>query len=107
MPDFIPSRFSARTAMALMLGTPLFALAQSTPTSPQPFIQDQRQQERERALREQNERTVDERLPAAPVAALQRIPDNESPCFLINHITLVGEQCGHRRGHWLFGIGRL
>jgi hemolysin activation/secretion protein len=82
---------SARATLTVLLGLPLTVLAQSTPTSPQPVIEQQRQQERERALREQNERTVDERLPAAPVATLQRIPDNESPCFLIDRITLVGD----------------
>lgn len=87
-----PSNRSARTALALLLSGPLFALAQTTPTTPQPFIEEQRQQERERALRQQNERSVDERLPGAPAAATKRIPDTETPCFRIDHITLVGER---------------
>jgi hemolysin activation/secretion protein len=71
---------------------PLLALAQQSATTPQPFVEQQRQQERERALREQNERTVDQRPQAASPAPAQRIPDAESPCFRINHVLLVGEQ---------------
>lgn len=70
---------------------PLLASAQSA-TTPQPFVEQQRQQERERALREQNERTVDQRLQAAPSAPVQRIPDSESPCFRIDRVLLAGEQ---------------
>jgi len=74
-----------------LLGSPLWALAQVSST-PQPFIEQQRQQERERALREQNERTVDQRPHAAPPAPAQRIPESESPCFRIDRVLLVGEQ---------------
>jgi hemolysin activation/secretion protein len=70
---------------------PSFAFAQLAAT-PQPFVEQQRQQERERALREQNERTVDQRPQAAPPAPIQRIPEAESPCFRIDHVLLVGEQ---------------
>ncbi|BEP54058.1 ShlB/FhaC/HecB family hemolysin secretion/activation protein [Variovorax sp. V35] len=77
---------------AAMAVSPLLALAQQTPTSPQPVIEQQRQQERERALREQNERTVDQRPQAAPPAPTQRIPESESPCFRIDRVLLVGEQ---------------
>ncbi|WP_307658930.1 ShlB/FhaC/HecB family hemolysin secretion/activation protein [Variovorax paradoxus] len=77
---------------AALVVSPLVALAQQTPTTPQPFVEQQRQQERERALREQNERTVDQRLQAAPPAPTQRIPETESPCFRIDRVLLVGEQ---------------
>ena len=70
---------------------PLLASAQSAST-PQPFVEQQRQQERERALREQNERTVDQRPQAVPPAPAQRIPESESPCFRIDRVLLVGEQ---------------
>lgn len=70
---------------------PLFAFAQSAST-PQPFVEQQRQQERERALREQNEKAVDERLQTAPTAPIARIPESESPCFRIARVLLVGEQ---------------
>lgn len=82
----------AHTTLALLLGLPLTVLAQSIPTSPQPIIEQQRLQERERALREQNEHTVDERPPVAPVPAIRRIPDDESPCFRIERISLIGER---------------
>ena len=88
----LPRRLPAHTALALLLCGPGLTLAQSSPTTPQPFVEAQRQQERERALRQQNERSVDERLPGAPAPAVQRIPDNESPCFRIGRITLVGER---------------
>ncbi|KQU83841.1 hypothetical protein ASC78_12740 [Variovorax sp. Root318D1] len=80
-------------AVGLALATSsLLAIAQQSPTTPQPFVEQQRQQERERALREQNERTVDQRLQAAPPAPTQRIPASEAPCFRIDHVLLVGEQ---------------
>jgi len=69
----------------------MMAVAQ-VPSTPQPIIEQQRQQERERALREQNERTVDQRPQAAPPAPTQRIPETESPCFRIDRVLLVGEQ---------------
>ena len=84
-----------RTRMALavaLAASPLWAVAQQTPTTPQAFVEQQRQQERERALREQNERTVDQRPQAAPPAPVARIPESEAPCFRIDRVLLVGEQ---------------
>ncbi|WP_171455154.1 ShlB/FhaC/HecB family hemolysin secretion/activation protein [Serratia marcescens] len=52
--------------------------------------EQQRQQERERALLEQNTPQADARL-SRPEAVLPDYPDNESPCFTINRLTLVGE----------------
>lgn len=49
-----------------------------------------RQQERERALREQNAPQADTRL-ARPDVALPDYPVHENPCFTINQIRLVGE----------------
>jgi hemolysin activation/secretion protein len=74
-----------------ILGLPPLASAQLA-SAPQPFVEQQRQQERERALREQNERTVDQRLQAAPPAPVARIPESEAPCFRIDRVLLVGEQ---------------
>ena len=52
----------------------------------------QRQQERERLLRQQQEKTPDIRLERPEVKAeVDRIPSAESPCFNIERITLVGE----------------
>jgi hemolysin activation/secretion protein len=75
----------------VLLGGPLWAHAQ-VPSTPQPFVEQQRQQERERALREQNERPVDQRSQAAPPAPAQRIPESESPCFRIDRVLLAGER---------------
>jgi hemolysin activation/secretion protein len=75
----------------LLLGNPLLAFAQ-TASTPQPFVEQQRQQERERALREQNERMVDQRPQADPAVPTQRIPESDSPCFRIDRVLLVGEQ---------------
>ena len=57
-----------------------------------PAVQDQLQQERERALRQQMDQSPDVRLPrtATPVGA-EQFPANETPCFTITRIVLVGE----------------
>ncbi|RLM02110.1 hypothetical protein BIY27_25790 [Gibbsiella quercinecans] len=52
--------------------------------------EQQRQQERERALLRQNAPQADARL-SRPEAVLPDYPANESPCFTINRLTLVGE----------------
>ncbi|MDP9929110.1 hemolysin activation/secretion protein [Variovorax paradoxus] len=78
--------------VAVLAAIPVAVVAQQSPTTPQPFVEQQRQQERERALREQNERTVDQRLQAAPPVPTQRIPASEAPCFRIDRVLLVGEQ---------------
>ncbi|CAG0976084.1 Hemolysin transporter protein ShlB [Methylophilaceae bacterium] len=50
------------------------------------------QQERERQLREQQEILPDVRLPdTVPKPELANYPDNESPCFNISRVTLIGE----------------
>ncbi|CAI1642449.1 Hemolysin transporter protein shlB precursor [Serratia grimesii] len=53
-------------------------------------LEQQRQQERERALQQQNAPQADARL-SRPEAVLPDYPANESPCFAINRLTLVGE----------------
>ncbi|BEP57154.1 hypothetical protein GmRootV35_12880 [Variovorax sp. V35] len=90
-PVGVPRRTRMAVAAVLVL-SPLVALAQQSSTTPQPFVEQQRQQECECALREQNERTVDQRPQAAPAAPTQRILESESPCFRIDRVLLVGEQ---------------
>lgn len=68
------------------------ATAQSNPSTPQPFIEELRQQERERALRDRQERAVDARLPRAAPSAIARLPDAETPCFRIDRLTLEGDR---------------
>ncbi|WP_409171578.1 ShlB/FhaC/HecB family hemolysin secretion/activation protein [Variovorax sp. H27-G14] len=67
------------------------ASAQARPSAPDPFVEQLRQQERERALREQQEPAVDSRLPEAPKADAGRLPDTETPCFRIDRLVLAGE----------------
>ena len=50
-----------------------------------------RQQERERALREQQEASPDVRLQRSADELAARIPHDESPCFTIDRITLTGD----------------
>lgn len=57
-----------------------------------------RQEDRERALREQQEQTPDVRLQAPKAAALEAIPNDESPCFRIDRIVLDGDDA--RRFQW-------
>lgn len=53
----------------------------------------QRQQERERALREAQEKKTDVRLKRPEIdTALARIPDDEAPCFTIDRIALSGDE---------------
>lgn len=59
----------------------------------QSFAADEllRQQERERQLRLQQEQTPDVRLQEPVTPATTLLPKNESPCFRIDRIVLVGE----------------
>ncbi len=68
------------------------ASGQTLPSAPTPFVEDQRQQERERALRQQQERAVDARLPREALPEPRRLPPREAPCFRIDRITLAGER---------------
>ncbi|RYF75687.1 MAG: ShlB/FhaC/HecB family hemolysin secretion/activation protein [Comamonadaceae bacterium] len=101
-----PSLFTrpARTAVAVAC-----CLAAATQVAAQPVapsngpaasaVEESRQQERVRALREQQERAVDARLPAGPDPTSERLPQAETPCFRIDSITLVGESA--ERFQWL------
>ncbi|WP_170855517.1 ShlB/FhaC/HecB family hemolysin secretion/activation protein [Variovorax sp. CF079] len=61
------------------------------PSAPNPFVEEQRQQERERALRQQQERAVDSRLQPAAPPETRRLAKDESPCFRVERIVLDGE----------------
>jgi len=77
---------------AAMAATAAHAQLASAPSAPPPIVEDLRQQEREQALRAQQERSVDERLPQAPAAPVPRLPESEAPCFRIDRLALVGER---------------
>lgn len=51
----------------------------------------QRQQDRERSLREQQERSPDVRLPSGVPADSGRLPESETPCFSIREIVLKSD----------------
>lgn len=73
----------------LFLGTA--AQSQQTPSAPNPFVEELRQQERERALREQMERGADTRLQVEAPAVTKRLPTEEAPCLRIDRVVLDGE----------------
>lgn len=79
--------------MAVLGAAAALAQAQTAPlpSAPNPFVEEQRQQERERALRQQQERTVDSRLQPEVPPETRRLPHDESPCFRIERIVLDGE----------------
>ncbi|MCS4280916.1 ShlB/FhaC/HecB family hemolysin secretion/activation protein [Stenotrophomonas rhizophila] len=78
------------------------ASAQQLPAPDQELL---RQQERERALREQLETRPDARLQDAPVAAPERLPQEEAPCFVIERISLGGEQA--ERFQWALAAANV
>ena len=97
--ELTPSKLRLTVLAAVLLGTGQSAWAQTTPSAPQPFIEEQRQQERERALRAQQERSVGARLPSGGAPAATRLPPSETPCFTIQDIVLDGEMAD--RFQWL------
>lgn len=64
-------------------------LAQGLDTAAQELL---RQQERERALREQQETRPDVRMQGEEAPRADRLPAEESPCFEIREIRLTGEE---------------
>lgn len=62
--------------------------------------EQQRQQERERALQQQNAPQADARL-SRPDVVLPNYPTDERPCFIINRLALVGESAD--RFQWALG----
>ena len=89
-PAFLPD-WTSRTAnvlSALVLSVAASPVIAQTLPDGQIGKELQRQQERERQLREQQEKTPDVRLPTAPVGAPATLPASESPCFPIERIEL-------------------
>lgn len=73
---------------ALLLGLVLTANIQAQTTSADIAREIQRQNERNRQLREQQENVPDVRLETLGQAVAERIPDDETPCFPIREIQL-------------------
>ena len=78
------------TALSTALTLPFSGYAQNA-SAPRPFIEDQRQQARERLLREQQERSVDVRLPNATGPQTARLTPSEAPCSVVARLVLDGE----------------
>ena len=85
----IAFRRSALTCALLLAALP--AWSQANPSAPNPFVEELRQQEREKALRAAQEKDVDVRLPSGATTESRRLPETESPCFRIDHLVLAGE----------------
>ena len=58
---------------------------------PDPSQEQRRQQEREQIERERLQPSPDVRLPSPPASANLRLPIGESPCFVLQDITLRGD----------------
>src|SRR5437868_14496897 len=82
---FVPSLSASALTFLLLTGyAASFSAHGQIASTPRPVIEEQRQQERERVLREQQERTVDARLPRQPAPDEQRLSNNEPPCLRID-----------------------
>jgi hemolysin activation/secretion protein len=87
-----PPSLRALSISFLLFAAPSCAIAQANPSSPNAFVEQLRQQERERAVRAQQERSVDSRLQGPSKAGDERLPASESPCFRIDRLVLSGER---------------
>lgn len=85
---------AGRWILGVATGAMLLGAAHAQDTSADEL---RRQQERERALREQMEQQPDVRRDTS-VGPFERLPENESPCFRIDRIALEGE--GARPFRW-------
>src|SRR5690606_23508767 len=85
----------------ILLGSLTTGLLSSSGVSAQERLNDEllrlrqndevlRQQQREEALRERLEERPDVRL-QVPLEALERFPDQETPCFVIRELHVTGE----------------
>lgn len=91
-PALVGATFAFATTFLSLHASPVFA--QVSPSQPSNEIaqEQKRQEERERVLREQQERTPDVRLPKLDTPqGLERLPRNEANCVDIKNITLVGD----------------
>lgn len=87
-----------RSWLAVGGGLAIAVLPASLYAQVTPFEQELlRQQERERALREQQESTTDVRLQASVDEPAGTLPHDEAPCFVIERIGLDGEQADRFR----------
>jgi len=86
------SGIRALMALCACLTMLLNSIDSHADTAPQPALELQRQQQREREMRKELEPREDVRLPREGISVdTQDIPEGEKPCFVINTIRLAGE----------------
>lgn len=96
-------------ALRLCVGLAIAALAGHAMAQPAPSTsaeQEQRRaEERDRLLREQQERAPDVRLPSAPAAEPTKLLTEESPCFTVRELNLkaAGSDQTHA-GEWIWAL---
>lgn len=95
-----PRRLATALSFAFSLGQ--WGVAHELHAQTDPATQQyQREQQRERALRRQQETTPDVRLPAESAAPALPLPAQETPCYPIRRVELRGEEAA--RFDWLLG----
>jgi len=87
-----PLRWNSRSGLLAVLLLLVRGIAQAAAPVPVPNDELIRQQQRERAQQEQQDKAPDVRLQSKDAdAAAEKLPDQESPCFTINQLTLGGD----------------
>ena len=84
----LPPAHSTYCAASLLLALSLSLSAGAVGAQTTDVQELRRAEERERALRQQQERTPDVRLPSATSPVAPTLLDNESPCFVVNTLEL-------------------
>jgi len=87
--QFQPFIRYALPCILFLAHTPSLSQFSASPLTPD-AQQQQRQQDRDRALREQQEVDYDVRLSVTPTLST-RLPPSESPCFVISRLALQGD----------------
>lgn len=92
LPALVGTALAFATTFLSVTTSPVFAQVPPSQSNNEIAQEQRRQEERERVLREQQERTPDVRLPKPETPqGLERLPNNETDCVDIKNITLVGD----------------
>ncbi|PKO42031.1 MAG: hypothetical protein CVU31_14820 [Betaproteobacteria bacterium HGW-Betaproteobacteria-4] len=87
--------WNSRSGLLATLFFPVCLIAHAAGPAPVPDDQLIRQQQRERVQQEQQDKAPDVRLQSkAPDEAAEKLPEDETPCFTINRLTLRGDDAG-------------
>lgn len=91
-PTFVGTALAFATIFLSVTPSPVFAQVPPSQSNNEIAQEQRRQEERERVLREQQERAPDVRLPKPETPqGLERLPSIEPDCVDIKNITLVGD----------------